>query len=206
MNGFWAALARVGPVVAISPSLGGFGALPVVRIIVAVALAALLGPSLELQSLTGAMLAREVLVGLLLGLVAAAPFWAARAAGLLAGGRPLGDGFGLLALAVFAALGGPRLACAALADSWSAVPVTGPAQIFAAGRTLFESAALLAAPALGALLVADLALGLWSRARGASDDGVYPDTTAPRLALAVAVVALTLGLSVAVLQTTVVPK
>lgn len=125
------------------------------------------------------VLAREAAVGLALGLVASVPLRAAELAGLLTDGArrpargPSGAPLGLLlrwlALALFAAADGPRLWVTALADGYAALPVARPLEggaavaIDAVARLIAE-AVTLAAPALAALLVADAALGLVTRA------------------------------------------
>jgi flagellar biosynthetic protein FliR len=130
----------------------------------------------------------EPLVGLTLGLMAALPFAAARAAGALvdlgvhpwrwrsygpAGTRaPLGDAYGLLALALFAAVDGPARTLRAALASYVALPVGAgtamtAAAMLAIGARLVATAAAVAAPALAALLMADLALALLARVQPA---------------------------------------
>jgi type III secretion protein SpaR/YscT/HrcT len=138
------------------------------------------------------LLAREAAVGLTLGFVASLVFRAAEAAGRLtdifrganlaevispvSGGRtsPLGELTALLAIVIFLELGGLGHLAAALGKSYDAVPMTAsatPAQlgrvvvlVLAASAQMLEAAVGLAAPALVALLLADLLLGMIGRA------------------------------------------
>jgi flagellar biosynthesis protein FliR len=136
---------------------------------------------------------REVGVGLVMGFVAACMFRAVEAAGRLTdivrganlaeviapgeGNRssPLGDLLLLLAVVIFLEMGGAGILATALARSYEAVPLgaalPGPASLQAAAllvivasAKLIEAAIGLAAPALVALLLADLALGALGRA------------------------------------------
>jgi len=178
------ALARIGPLVALTPALG-VGAWP--KLIVAAILTALVAPSVGAGSPV-----HELLVGATLGLTAAVPFRAAEAAGLLVK-RPTGEGYKLFALAVFAALGGPRLVVAALARSYEAFPVAGAApgveSAIAAVGQLIVAAASIAAPALAALLLAELAVGLVHRAQPAAADAI----AAPSVRLLAMLLALALA-------------
>jgi type III secretion protein SpaR/YscT/HrcT len=138
------------------------------------------------------LLAREAAVGLTLGFVASLVFRAAEGAGRLtdmlrganlaevispvSGGRssPLGELTALLAIVIFLELGGLGHLAAALGRSYDAVPIaasTTPAQlgrvvavVVAASAQMLEAAVGLAAPALVALLLADLVLGMVGRA------------------------------------------
>jgi flagellar biosynthesis protein FliR len=135
---------------------------------------------------------RECGVGLVMGFVAACMFRAVEAAGRLTdtlrganladviapeGSRssPLGELLLLLSVVVFLEAGGAGILATALARSYEAVPLgvtaTSPAGlreaallIIVASAKLIESAVGLAAPALVALLLADLALGALGRA------------------------------------------
>jgi type III secretory pathway component EscT len=149
-------------------------------------LAALSAPHLLLLA------AREVVVGLCLGLVASAGFRAAEIAGRLADtlrganiaevlaptsderASPLGALYLLLATLVFFRIGGvPRLVEALLA-SYDALPIGGglpaaPARraallVGAASARLIASGLALAAPVVVAVWLTDLALGLVARA------------------------------------------
>jgi flagellar biosynthetic protein FliR len=138
------------------------------------------------------LLAREAAVGLTLGFVASLVFRAAESAGRLtdlfrganlaevispvSGGRtsPLGELTALLAILIFLELGGLGHLALALARSYDAIPVAPtatPAQLgrvvslaVSASAKMLESAVGLAAPALVALLLADLVLGAIGRA------------------------------------------
>jgi len=136
---------------------------------------------------------RECGVGLVMGFVAACMFRAVEAAGRLTdtlrganladviapgeGSRssPLGELLLLLSVVVFLEAGGAGILATALARSYEAVPLaatwSGPARLHAAAflvivasAKLIEDAIGLAAPALVALLLADLALGALGRA------------------------------------------
>jgi type III secretory pathway component EscT len=130
---------------------------------------------------------------MVMGLVAACMFRAVEAAGRLTdtlrganladviapgeGSRssPLGELLLLLSVVVFLEAGGAGILATALARSYEAVPLaatwSGPARLHAAAflvivasAKLIEAAIGLAAPALVALLLADLALGALGRA------------------------------------------
>jgi flagellar biosynthetic protein FliR len=142
--------------------------------------------------LLAAYLGRELAVGLSLGLVVSFAFRAAEAAGRLTDvlrganvaeilsptaderASPLGALYLLLAAVVFLELGGlPRLA-EALARSYDAVPMgaglhpagaaRAAAVVVTASAKLIESAVALAAPAVVAFWLTDLALGFVARA------------------------------------------
>jgi flagellar biosynthetic protein FliR len=138
------------------------------------------------------LLVRELAVGLTLGFVASLIFRAAESAGRLtdvlrganlaevispvSGGRtsPLGELTALLAIVIFLELGGLGQLAQALGRSYDAVPIAptaSPAQLgrvvalaVSASAQMLEAALGLAAPALVALLLADLVLGLVGRA------------------------------------------
>jgi type III secretion protein SpaR/YscT/HrcT len=138
------------------------------------------------------LVGREVAVGVTLGFVGSLVFRAAETAGrltdILRGANlaevlnpladertsPLGDVTLLLAVVIFLELGGLGHVATALARSYEAVPIaasarpTGLAQAaglaLAASGQMLEAALGLAAPALVALLLADLALGAIGRA------------------------------------------
>jgi type III secretory pathway component EscT len=138
------------------------------------------------------LVARELLVGLVLGLVASAAFRAAEAAGRLSDtlrganlaevldpttgeqGSPLAALYLLVATLVFFQIGGvPRL-LDALLGSYRALPIgAGPTAAGAGGAArlvteaaarLFASGVALAAPVIVALWLTDLGLGLVARA------------------------------------------
>jgi flagellar biosynthetic protein FliR len=139
----------------------------------------------------GLVLVREVLIGLGLGLITSFAFRAAETAGRLVDvlrgaalaevfvptseerASPLGALYVLLASLVFLELGGVARTVEALLASYDAVPLVGALTagtlragaevvVFASAR-LLESALGLAAPAIVALWLADLALGLVAR-------------------------------------------
>jgi type III secretory pathway component EscT len=172
------ATARMAPLGWVALPLGGPSRSA--RAIVAALLVALVLPSLLARPAPqplATVLVTELLVGLFLGLVGALPVYAARAAGGLLDAaiqpgrstRSFGDGYELLALALFAALDGPRLVIVAATESYAALPLghglASPQlpQLLAVGARLVAAAVTLAAPALAALLVADVALALVAR-------------------------------------------
>jgi flagellar biosynthesis protein FliR len=139
------------------------------------------------------LLLRECGVGLVMGFVAACMFRAVEAAGRLTDtlrganlaeaiapgqgsrGSPLGELLLLLAVVVFLEAGGAGILATALARSYEAVPLgmtaTSPAGlreatllVIVASAKLIEAAVGLAAPAVVALLLADVALGALGRA------------------------------------------
>lgn len=184
MNGLVIAAARMVPLALLAP-LGP----PSVRLVVGVGLAlivALAGAPSMLDPVAGGALAvllvREVALGTALGLAALALVLAAELAGALLDSvrgsqvarRPESQGmqlFGqLLALALFAALGGPLLLVDAVGRSYQLLPALGvaatptPAAALAIGARLFGITVELVAPVLVVTLLADLALGLVRRA------------------------------------------
>ncbi len=192
--------ARVVPIFTIAPFFGGRLVPQPVRVAISLAFVALVFPAVTagapdpraLGPLTlGALLLKEVVLGFLLGFLAAIPFWAAESAGRLVDtargasnqeiyvpqlgtqSSPLGDFSLQLAVVVFFAVDGHLLFLRALAASYEAVPVlsvppgieSGAIGVLAVQATghLVLAALGLAAPALAALLLADLALGLVNR-------------------------------------------
>ena len=166
------------------------------------------------------LLAREIVVGLCLGLVASAAFRAAEVAGRLGDtlrganvaeilvptaeerASPLGVLYLLLATIVFLQIGGvPRLV-EALLSSYRTLPIAGglgePAArhaalvVVAASAKLIASGLALAAPVVVALWLTDLALGLIARA--APSVPVYFLGLPLKGLLAIGVVLLGLGL------------
>ncbi len=136
--------------------------------------------------------AREAVVGLVMGFVVACAFRAAEAAGrlndLLRGSSvsslpapaadgcstPLGSLFFLFAAVVFFEIGGVGYVGSALGRSYEAIPLSAPLHresavawvnlTIVASAKLIEAAIGLAAPAIVALLLADIALGILGRA------------------------------------------
>jgi len=178
------AVARVAPVAVIAPPFG-FGRSVGLRVAIAGMLVALVAPALP-SSAAPSLAWRELLVGLALGVIAAVPFAAAQAAGLLVdrardpdGRGPLGTLFGLLALALFAAMNGPRLLVVALVQSYVAFPVgaelapgAGAAIALDAGAQLVGAGLTLAAPALAAVVLVELAVGFVARAQPALEGAI----------------------------------
>ncbi len=139
------------------------------------------------------LVARETMVGVVMGLVCACMFRAAEAAGqftdVLRGANmaevfspgsgerssPLGTLMVLLSVVVFFGIGGPGQAISALVRSYEAIPIGVPMQFtgaphvmavvaIAASAKLIESAIGLCAPVIVSLLLADIVLGIVGRA------------------------------------------
>lgn len=157
----------------------------------------------------------EVVVGAMLGLSAALVVAAARGAGEIVGVQaglsaaslldpdageeltPLGHIYGLTALGLFLALDGPLALVGAWVESYRAVPLGGwsvtdetVAQAF--GRVGWAAALSLqaAAPAAVALVLAGLALGLVTRAAGATPLANFSLSLRSLMGLGVALVGL----------------
>jgi type III secretory pathway component EscT len=193
------AAARMGPLAMIAAP---FGRAWLARAIVAALLVAAVWPFVVARPLaTMSALPAEIVVGLLLGIVAALPFAAAEAAGALVdvglhpwrarrGERgPLADAYFLFALALFAVADGPRLVALAAGRSYLAWPIgqaPSAAQVIGVGAELVATAVSVAAPPLAAMLVAELALVLVARVQPALGRAV---DAAPLRALAVLLVA-----------------
>jgi type III secretion protein SpaR/YscT/HrcT len=195
--------ARAVPVVWLVAPLGGPRLPATVRVGFSLLLALLASPLLiaaadgaALTRLSGLglpiLLAREVAIGLCLGLVASAAFRAAEMAGRLADtlrganiaevlvptteerSSPLGALYLLLATLIFLQIGGVPRMIDALLESYRALPLTasfGPASMQRAALMVTKTSAhlivsgvALAAPVIVAMWLADLALGLIARA------------------------------------------
>jgi flagellar biosynthesis protein FliR len=194
--------ARTVPVTWLVSPLGGARLPATARVAFGLLLAALAAPALGAAAASagleraggffvGLVLAREILVGLGVGLVASFAFRAAEVAGRLIDvlrgaslaevlvptsderASPVGALYVLLATLVFLELGGvPRLLLALLA-SYDAVPLAGGLTaanlrgaawvVAAASARLIEAALALAAPVVVALWLTDLALGMVAR-------------------------------------------
>lgn len=190
--------ARTVPLAWSVPAFGG-PAFPLqLRLAFGVGMAWLTWPLLagtELPATAGGwalLVAREMMVGVVMGFVCACVFRAAEAAGGLVDGlrgtaasvplagpegapsTPLGVLLLLLTCAIFCEIGGVGHTATALARSYDAIPLAGPLSIEPAARgaawlvvaasgKLIESAIGLAAPVLLALLLADLVLGMVGR-------------------------------------------
>ncbi len=197
---FWIAtfmfpLARVGGLMAVAPVFSNAG-LPrqirlLVTLVVAFALAPALPslPSVPTGSWTGlAMLAQQVLIGLLLGFTLQIVFSTVDTAGELiglqmglsfavfydpeSGGQTpvLSEFLGLLTTLIFLAMNGHLLALSVLAESFRVLPVsTTPiasasiGAVLAWAATLFSAGLLLSLPLVAALLIANIAMGVLSR-------------------------------------------
>jgi flagellar biosynthesis protein FliR len=137
----------------------------------------------------------------MLALVAALPFAAAEAAGALLdlgvqpwrarrdARGPLADAYLLFALALFAAVDGPRLVATAAGRSYLALPIghlPSAAEVVSVGARLVAVGVTIAAPALAALLLAELGLTLMGRLQPALGRAVE---AAPLRVLVVALVA-----------------
>ena len=195
--------ARVSPVIWMVAPLGGPRLPATVRVGFALLLALCASPALlagpggaalaDLSALHFTLLiAREVVVGLCLGMVASAAFRAAEVAGRLGDtlrganvaeilvptteerASPLGVLYLLLATLVFLHIGGVARLVEALLASYQTLPLGGGLGAPAAGRAamvvvvasakLIASGLALAAPVIVALWLTDLALGLIARA------------------------------------------
>jgi type III secretory pathway component EscT len=192
------AAARMGPLALVAaPFSRAWGA----RAIVGALLVAAVVPAVMAQSASSAAVPSEIVVGLLLGLVAALPFAAAEAAGALVDGGvhpwrarrgergPLAEAYFLFALALFAVADGPRLVAVAAGRSYVAWPigrVPSTAEVLGVGAQLVATAVAVAAPALVAMMVAELVLTLIGRVQPALGRAV---DAAPLRALAVLLVA-----------------
>lgn len=196
------AAARMGPLALVAAPFGrAWGA----RAIVAALLTAAVVPFVMAQPAAAwTALPSEIVLGLVLGLVAALPFAAAEAAGALVDAGvhpwrarregpeqrgPLAEAYFLFALALFAVADGPRLVAVAAGKSYVAWPIghaVTSGEVVGIGAGLVTAAVGLAAPALAAMLVAELALALVGRAQPALARAV---DGAPLRALAVLLVA-----------------
>ncbi len=197
------AAARMGPLAVVAAPLGRAW---MARAIVGALLTATVVPFVMAQPAAAwGALPSEIAVGLLLGLVAALPFAAAEAGGALVDAGvhpwrarradapdnrgPLAEAYFLFALALFAVADGPRLVAVAAGKSYLAWPIGhAPAigEVVGVGATLVAAAVGLAAPALAAMVVAELMLALVGRVQPALGRAV---DAAPLRALAVLLVA-----------------
>lgn len=205
--GLAAAVAR--PVVAVAVLAAGSRVLPPLAgaaVTVAVALwSAPLATGGQWSALAGLppeALAVELVRGLLLGLGALAPLWAAHTAGLWAGQRwrlggassasPVAALMTALFGVAFVAVDGPALLCAAIARSYAAAPLGAPLQAAALASHAFAVAEWLAAavrlslPILLTVAVAELAVAAATRAAAATAVAWPSSVVAPTLALWIA--------------------
>jgi len=213
-------LVRPGALMMVGPGLGGQQVPMQVRIALTALLALALAPNVTLP--TGpsigllAVVVREVLIGLALGLAARAVIAGAELAGHLcsqqigfsyaatvdpeggARNTVLASLYGLLATLTWLAIGGHHLLIRALDASYTGLPIgTGgiDGSLLASVREVlgivFVTGLRLAAPLMAVILVVEVALGLVSRAAPALNFFVigYP----VRLAVGLFVVALTIA-------------
>lgn len=146
-------------------------------------------PEVAVGSWAGlSLIARQVLIGVLLGFSLRIAFFAVDMAGQLIGLQMglsfaifydplnaaqtpvLSELFGLLALLSFLALDGHLLSLALLAQSFTLLPVAASplgenafSAFVAWGATIFSAGLLLALPLIAALLIANIAMGVLSR-------------------------------------------
>ena len=200
------AAARMGPLALVAAP---FGRVWWARAIVGALLVAAVVPAVMAQAATAVAVPTELVIGLFLGVVAALPFAAAEAAGALVDGGvhpwrarraergPLAEAYFLFALALFAVADGPRLVAVAAGKSYVAWPIgraPSMAEVVGVGAQLVAAAVAVAAPALAAMVVAELLLALVGRVQPALGRAV---DAAPLRALAVLLVAAAAVYSVA---------
>ncbi len=185
--------ARLLPIVLLAPTFGGRLLPAPLRVGTALGLALLTAPPTppSVDAAWAVALAREVAVGSCLGLLAALPFALAQSAGGLVdgirgarlasllvpgtreGASPTGNTLHLLLLAAVTGAGGDRWVLTGLARSFAALPPGAPWQggatgaaaevLLTASADLLTAAACIAAPAVVACLLGDLALGIVGR-------------------------------------------
>lgn len=193
---FGGAAARVAGAIWTVPFAGGRWVPVVVRLALAAALALALAPHLlaavaDAGPLStprlAALLAKEALIGLALGVIMSVVFWGIESAGRLmtvsigahgsgpnsAQAWPLARLMPMFAVALFLLLGGHRLYILALARSFEVIPIWSLPQAeglgglarlcISLGGELFLLALLLAAPLVASLLLADLGVAWISR-------------------------------------------
>ncbi len=174
-DGIVLAAARLGPVVLVSPALGR-GALP--RLIVGAALVWVVATNLPATAATPSIVVHELLIGLLIAVAVAAPFWAAQLAGRLVDQArgvergPLDAALLLWALALWCGVGGPRLLVGALGATYTAMPIgaqTLSPSLIGAVAHVFGAGLAMAAPVLAVLLLVDLGSALLLRYEGQGD-------------------------------------
>ncbi|MFN6960928.1 MAG: flagellar biosynthetic protein FliR [Rhodocyclaceae bacterium] len=195
INAFLFPLARILALLSIAPIFGNAAQPRRVRLaiglIISLVLAPMLPPMPDIPagSWQGfAILAQQVVIGLLLGLSLRIAFAAVDLAGELtgmqmslsfavfydpqtAGQSPvIAEFLGLIAMLIFLALDGHLLTLAALAESFRLLPVTtapfgtgGIGTLLAWSSVMFSTGLLLALPLITALLIANLAMGVLAR-------------------------------------------
>jgi flagellar biosynthetic protein FliR len=148
------------------------------------------GPSVDPASAAGLLiLAQQIIIGVAMGFTARIVVAAAEMAGQLAGLQvglgfavffdPQGSGqtpivaqfYGLIAILTLLAMDGHHLLLTALAESFRALPVSGEPiaspglrGVVDWGAEIFRSGLMMSLPVVGALLVANVALGVLTRA------------------------------------------
>lgn len=186
-------LARVLGLLAIAPVLGNQAVPIRVKValglLITLAISPLIGPLPDVAPGSWAglfILAQQILAGVAMGLVMRFAFAAVDMAGELTG-LQMGLGFatffdpqnattspviaqffGLLATLVFLAINGHLLIISTLAQSFSALPVSATGHLAGAelaswGGAIFSSGLMLALPAIAALLITNIALGILTR-------------------------------------------
>jgi flagellar biosynthesis protein FliR len=214
------ALARVAPLVLVAPAAAGLSLPRAAQAALALAVAAVIAAGLDAPAAAIAdaswaaramLLARETLVGAVLGAVAAVPLaaasiaaaWAASAADDVAGGGTWSSLFSLTAAAVFFGLGGHLTIVEALGMSYralpagSATPGGGLALVVGAGAQMIAAGLALAAPLLVAALLAALLVGAIERAAGLSSE-LVPEVAVRRIAIALAAAAAVFAIGMAI--------
>ena len=214
------AAVRVAPVVLIAPAAAGLPLPRVAQAALTLVLAALVagglgeaGAALAALPLIerGLVLGREVLVGTVLGVVAAVPLIAASTAGGWLGavsgdedGRsPWSLGFGLLAAVVYFGIGGHLAAASAVGLSYRALPVGLGEQgalagvVVDAGASMLAAALALAAPLVITALIVARAAAAIERAAGLVVS-VVPEVAVRRLVMVLALAAAALTIAIAV--------
>ncbi|HVV83668.1 MAG TPA: flagellar biosynthetic protein FliR [Kofleriaceae bacterium] len=218
--GLLLAAARVGPLVLIAPAAAGLPLPRTAQVAIALVVAALVAgglgdaaAALRAASMAGRLivLARELLIGVALGVTAAVPLLAASAAGgwlaAVSGdddrGSPWGIGLGLLAAVVFFGIGGHLAAVSAVGLSYRALPVGGAGEaalagsVVDAGAAILGSALVLAAPLLVTAVLVALAAAVIERAAGLATS-VAPEAAVRRLAILLAAAAAIMAIAIAV--------
>lgn len=218
--GLLLALARVAPLVIVAPAAAGLPLPRVAQAALAVAVAAVIAaglaaPGAVLEDATWAaraiLLGREVMIGAVLGVIAAVPLAAASFAGAVVSAAADDDAgtawptlFGLTAAAVFFGLGGHLAMIGALGMSYEAMPAGGAvdrggglALIIGAGAQMLAAGLALAAPLLVAALLAALLVGGIERIAGLSTE-LVPELAVRRVVIAIAAAAAIFAIGLAI--------
>lgn len=211
------AAARVAPAVLLAPAVAGLPLPRLAQAALALVLAAVVAGGLADAGAALAvappgaralLVAREVLIGALLGLAAAVPLAAARTAGgwiaAVDGDErgPWSTALALLGALVFFGVGGHLAVISALGLSYRALPVGGgwPAAlgptVVDAGAAMLAAALVLAAPLVVTALVVGLASAVVERAGGLAGP-VLPELALRRTALVLGGAAALVAIAVA---------